>query len=355
MKLYKVEIMLKFIIVFSLFALQSLRADAALIQDKVLICGVCKNVKNAVPNTIQSAKHLGEQFLDYEIVIYENNSTDKTKELFQGWANKDSHVHFISEDLSEKKMAPLFNMKVYNRTEAIARARNKVLDVVMQDKYEDFKYVVWADLDFLEPWSVDQIVETVLHPEQECDAVFANGIYDLFALRDPQFAIGFELIGRKYFQKINEIRSRLTLDPKGAWRKVYSAFGGMAIYKRKALQGCRYSGVVTKDLEKVVTRWLEEARASTEVCLLEDYDHLLSSTRIVNLYLINRVYNRNSLPAKIGMKLNNAHGTGKVAWFSCTRKHTLPWTCEHIPLHASMALRGHGKFFINPRWKSNHP
>jgi hypothetical protein len=133
--------------------------------------------------------------------------------------------------------------KVVNRTEAIARARNKVLDIAMEDAYVDFKYVIWVDLDLPRPWDVSNILETILHPEEEWDAVLANGAYDLFALRDPEFPVGFELIGDAFYLYLEQIRSRFILDPNGPWRKVYSAFGGLGIYKRSAIKRCRYSGV----------------------------------------------------------------------------------------------------------------
>ncbi|MGC1879441.1 MAG: glycosyltransferase [Rhabdochlamydiaceae bacterium] len=325
---------------------------AAVVPEKVLICGVCKNIEKAIPNTIQSATELGAQFLDYRVIIYENNSTDQTKQLLQEWAKKDKHLIFLSEYLSKKQLASQLKMKVRNRTEAIARARNKVLDIVMQDKYEDFKYVVWADLDFLNPWDVKNIIDTILHPEQEWDGVLANGAYDLFALRDTEFPIGFELIGEKYWAHLNQIRDRLSLDPNGPWRKVYSAFGGLGIYKRESIKGCRYSGVVTKDLEKVVTVWLEGGNRG--VCFWEEYQQLLTTTKIIELSE-ECVANRKLFPDQLGVRLRNGNGLGKIVWFSCTKKRTLPWTCEHIPFHASMSLRGHDKIFINPRLISNHP
>lgn len=328
--------------------------SAAVVQEKVLICGICKNVEKAVPNTIRSVQEIGTQFLDYQVVIYENNSTDKTKELFQEWAKNNNHVIFLSEDLPKKKMARELAMKVFNRAEGLARARNKVLDVAMQDKYKDYKYVIWADLDFLDKWDIANIIDTIVHPEQEWDAVFANGAYDLFAFRDPEFSIGFELIGDKYWKRLDELRSRFSLNPQGPWKKVYSAFGGLGIYKREALIGCRYSGVVTKDLEKVVTAWIEKATAAKEVCFLNEYKQLLATAQVIDLRQ-DHLSNRKLLPDEIGVRMQNGNGLGKIVWFSCTRKRTLPWTCEHIPLHASMILHGHDKIFINPRLISNHP
>jgi len=320
-------------------------------SEKVLICGVCKNVEPAVPNTIRSAEELGKQFADYHVIIYENNSKDRTKELFQKWASNNPHVTFISEKLSKEQLAAASNMKLVKRTEVIAYARNRVLDIAMQDAYKDYKYVVWADLDFLHPWDIEHIVETIDQPEQDWDAVLANGGYDYFALRDEEFPIGFELLGMSWWNRLDELRSRFSLDKQGPWRKVYSAFDGFGIYKRESIKGCRYWGVVTRDLEEVTVSILEKARQKKDVLFLNEYERLLSAARIVTL-AEERISDRPSYPKEIGLKLQNSLGTGKVVWFSCTRKETLPWTCEHVPFHASMIVRGHDKIFINPRLRS---
>jgi hypothetical protein len=200
-------------------------------------------------------------------------------------------------------------------------------------------------LDFLDPWDIENILDTILHPEHEWDAVFANGAYDLFALRDREFPIGFELLGEKYWQNLDKMRVQLSLG--GPWRKVYSAFGGLGIYKRQAMKGCRYSGVVTKDLEKAVLAWLERAQGT---CFWEEYQHLLTSTPVIQLHK-EHLNDRKRLPDAIGLRL---HGSN-LTWFSCTARKTLPWTCEHVTFHASMAAKGHDKLFINPSLRSCHP
>lgn len=319
---------------------------AAKIQEKVLICGAARNVEHAIPNTIHSIELLGEQFLDYRAIIYENNSKDATSELFQAWADRNPHVIFLSEYIEKKELVKELEMRRSNRTESIARARNKVLDVAMQSCYDDYTYIIWADLDFTKPWDVENVVDTILHPEQEWDAVLANGSYDLFAFRDPEFPIGFELLGDEYWTRLSEIYDRLSLQ--GAWRRVYSAFGGLGIYKRESIRGCRYSGVVTRDMEKVVLSWLAQAENNPNTCFLQDYKKRLATWTIIDLKE-KRLADRKEFPEELGMRLHNKHGLGQVVWFSCNKHSTLPWTCEHITLHASMALQGHANIFINPR------
>lgn len=312
------------------------------IQEKVLICGIARNIEKAVPNTIQSIQNLGSRFSDYRTIIYENNSHDQTVPLLRAWEMADPHVIFLSEKLSSRSMCQQLPMQIPHRIEKISRARNIVLDVAMEERFDDFKYVIWADLDFLKAWDVDAIVETILHPEQEWDAVFAGSSYDLFALRSPQLPIGYELIGSMYWEHLDQIRKQFVVDEKDPWMKVYSAFGGLGIYKRDAIRGCRYSAVITKDLEKVVQQWLSLAREKKDVLFLKEYDQFLAQANPIEL---SKPLKRNQYPEQIAVCMPQ----GKLVWFSCSKEATLPWTCEHIPFHASMILHGRDRMFINPK------
>ncbi len=325
--------------------------SGALIRDKVLICGICRDIEKAIPNSIYSIEKLGSQFQDYHVVIYENNSRDRTKTLLKKWADSNSHVTFLSENLTPTQLrSPIHNKKM-KRTEAIARARNKVIDRIMLDKFEDYKYVVWADLDFLNPWDIKNITDSINNPEYEWDGIFANGAYDLYAYRDVKFPIGPELIGKIYWDRISEIAANIALDQQDSWRKVYSGFGGLAIYKRESIKGCYYSGFVTKDQEATTHKWLEIATPNT--FLLEEYRDKLATSAILSLKKYYRKKNHNG--NSTGIRLCDGYGAGSVVWFSSSKKCLLPTTCEHIPFHASMAARGHDKLYINPRLISVHP
>ncbi|MFV0339465.1 MAG: hypothetical protein ACK5MA_02380 [Parachlamydiaceae bacterium] len=41
--------------------------------EKILICGVCKDVELAVGPSIRNIEKLGKRFQDYTVIIYENN------------------------------------------------------------------------------------------------------------------------------------------------------------------------------------------------------------------------------------------------------------------------------------------
>ena len=315
---------------------------------KIIICGVCKDIEKAMPVTTASIDQLKDRFEDYRIVIYENNSKDKTKELLKAWSDKDPKIFIISEDLSHKKLRSMMKTKVRHRTEMIARARNRVLEEILKEEYNDFPYVIMADLD-MNPWDTEGIIATINNDIYEWDAVCANGSYDRYAFRNEEYPLGAELLGKKYWSHVYEFD--LHLSTEGEWKRVYSAFGGLAVYKRDAIKGCRYDGVVTPELEKLMACWIEEG-LKKNVFFSEEYKELKRTLPVIEVegeYL----KDRKKSPEEIGMKLKK-HGS-RVIWFGSDQNIGLPIICEHIPFHAMMIQNGRDKIYINPNMKSTHP
>lgn len=298
---------------------------AAQIDEKVLICGIARNVASAAPNTIKNAEKLGNQFKNYAVIIYENNSTDNTVELFKNWAKNNSHVIFVHENMPDTRLA-------IARTEKIARARNKILSIARRSQYKGFKYLVMVDLDFLTDWPICEIVRTIASPIK-WDAVFANGCvpsgsyYDRYALRNKQFPFGPELLGDFFWSNSRDTVFKL----KGrSWVPTYSAFGGLAIYKTKSILRSSYSGTVTKDLKKYYKKIIRSLSVSNPS--REEYLKLISPYKVGNRHSseIPVIFRKNTL-----WEVPSGY-QGKVC-------------CEHVPLHASMYMKGCGKFYINPK------
>lgn len=342
--------MLKIFFSFFLFALVSI--DGALIEEKVLICGVCKNIEKAAANTIQSIEKLRSSFVESHVIIYENNSTDQTVQILQKWAENDPNITFLTETLTEDEQRSPIHGKRMKREETIARARNIVIDVMMQERFDDYKYVIWADLDFPTPWDVENIIDSILNPEQEWDAILANGAYDVYAFRDARFPIGFELMGKTFWMHLLHIYNHLDLDPEhGKWRPVYSAFGGLGIYKRDSIKNCTYSAFITKELEQAILNWIDRAPENTY--LLKEYYAKIANSTIYDLENSSQKVELN--PLTTGVRLHPPLGVGQLVWFAFSKKCPMPNTCEHIPFHAAMAANGYDKIFVNPRIISNQP
>lgn len=303
--------------------------SSAEINERVLICGVCRNVAATVPNTIANIEKLGNAFTDYRVIIYENNSTDGTKSLLSAWAQQAHKVTFISEDLAAAQLPP-------TREGKIARARNIVLAQARAMKYKKYKYLIMVDLDFSGPWPIAEIVSS-LKRRVKWDCISANGLgrvppvgktpvyWDRYAFRSKRYPLGPEVLGERWWADLplacGKPHEWFSLN-QSKWLSVYSAFGGLAIYKTKTILKFSYSPVVTKAVEQYYRKILRAVDQSNPQ--LQKYQEAL----------------------------RNAGLTQCSSIFCLTTKPMESITCcEHLPLHAAMALRGYNKFYVNPKMK----
>lgn len=321
----------------------------ALINERVLICGICQNISKQFSQTAKIIENIGELFTDYRALVYENNSTDNTKILLQNW-NKDNPKIFIySENIDEVALKKSFINEDYLKSEGTSRARNIILDKIFLPEFEPFTYVIWIDMDFTVPPAYEGIIE-VFETKKEWDAVFAYGItkqrlyWDWLAFRDGIEPFGPELVGHYEWYKAKE---NLALAESDDWYHVYSAFGGCGIYKKSSIKGCRYAAVVTKDLETLSKQIIEKGKLSGHPIILKYLDS------------IQKLKFKHKIPFAVpGLKkFNDYYHTGFILqpdadaliWKMSSFTYQYPCTCDHVPFHASMIVNGHNKLFINPR------
>lgn len=287
---------------------------------KVLICGLARNIEHATPTTIANAERLGTCFSDYAILIYENNSTDKTAELLSDWTKNNPRVHLKSENTPESELSPV-------RTIRMANARNQLLNAARHPQFYDFKYLIMVDLDFLHPWPVEEIVRTIEGPG-DWDCIAANGLhaegyyYDRYAFLDENFPFGPEMLGIWWWGE--HPKTRFTFSQSENRIPVYAAFGGLAIYKKESILPFSYSGVVTEDLAHYYKKILVN---HPQVRHYKSNPHLKKYFQRLNLKNPIRL-------EKVPIQFVSEDPV------TC---------CEHNTLHAAMAMHGRGKFFINSK------
>lgn len=335
-----------------LFILCLLTAQChSVIHEKVVICGVGRDIGPRLPYTIEIMEQIGALFEDYKIVVYENNSKDNTILLLKDWEAYNSKVLVQSENLSEEDLTAIVinrnDDKSVFRPELISRARNIVLDIVMSKAYEDYTYIIWMDMDFKIPPSYEGIIET-FETDREWDAVLAYGIdppgtyWDWYAFRDAVYPLGSELLGNTWWY----MPKSFSLTPESDWYPVYSAFGGCGIYKKNSIKGCRYSATVTPDLEYCANELINQGK-------LTDHPQIK-----LYLRLLNQIYSLANIqsPQPNLKRIRDPHtgillglSSEPLIWRMSSFVYQYPSTCEHVPFHASMIRRGHGKIFINPR------
>ena len=178
------------------------------------------------------------------------------------------------------------------------------------------------------------------------DAVFSYGIdangnyYDWFAFRDIQYPLGAELLGDAWWH----LKKRLLLLPRDNWYPVYSAFGGIGIYKKSSLVGCKYSGLVTEDLNDLMSM------------VIEKHCH----NPLVGLYFENKKTAKNRVnlgePRSDLWPIHDYSAEivitpfkNSLSWRLNSGVKYYPITCEHVSLHAAMIKNGHDRLFVSPR------
>ena len=344
--------MTRFILFFilNIFSLQAKKIPA-----KVALCGICKNVEKALPYSTKSLELLGEYFQDYHIFVYENNSKDKTPKILKKWAQDNPKIYLKSEKINKYTLfRECINVNVQNhkssREEQIARARNIILSEVMKPQYDDYSYVIWLDMDFEHFLPFEAIVEAI-SSKRSWDALFANGTgpcgsyYDAYALRDTIEPLGPEMRKDWWGNRSGIGKIKDTDD----WIRVYSAFGGLGIYKRETLRGCRYSGIVTPDLDflmkKIIDSHLDHPRVLEYYTSLESLDNIqiLNTPQPGLPYFIQRNW---------GFKIS---ADSEIIWRMGDITLQYPVVCEHVPLHATMTKNGHDKFYIVPKIRLTLP
>lgn len=325
---------LKFLLTSTIIASISTLVSADLSHEKIIIAGVAKNIEHTLPNMAKKIETLGSHFNDYRVIIYENNSSDKSSYLLTEWSKSNPKVIVITEKLTPSQLYDRVTIhrlkdKAPNKIELIAYGRNQVLMRALDKQFDDYKYIVMTDLDFSIGWTVESVLSS-FSIQIPWDCISANGIhnihgkygiyFDRYAFRDERFPLGPELLGNQWWDEIY----KKTFDFKqgSALKKVYSAFGGIAIYKRESLKNCRYSGCITDDLTNLLSMILNQKNFESTAHFLQ-YKKLLGSEY-----------------EKLPVKFQPQSRYGDI--------YDGTLVCEHVNLHASMIHNKHDKIFVNP-------
>lgn len=219
-------------------------------QSTICILGACKNSEPFLPDVLDNIKVISSWFKECRVVIYENDSTDRTHEMLMEWVSLREHnVH--RQVISESNL----NARFPGRTVRLAHIRNTLLHHIPPG----FDYFMMVDLDdvFTHPVRKESF-DSCFEMKDKWDVVTANGYggyYDIWALRVPgviEFDCWqryYELIrSGKYTQKqaTYEAIEKFKDYMHGVKEPMYvdGAFNVAMISKVSILRPCcRYSGV----------------------------------------------------------------------------------------------------------------
>ena len=217
-------------------------------ESTVVICGIGRDVRPFLPRTAARIERLGSMFLDYRVVLFENDSVDATPEFLHDWQCSNPRLDVISERRGLKRHAQTRDLA---RARALADCRNRYLERV-HDRYRDFTHVIVVDLDLIGGWSYEGIANSFGH--DGWDFVGSYGLdqlpvppqhppvrfhYDRWAFRAGPTSAAQVLLA----EHRDSLRRGMPM------LEVESCFGGLGIYRTPCLSSVRYGG---GDCEHVV-------------------------------------------------------------------------------------------------------
>jgi hypothetical protein len=226
---------------------------------RLAVCGLARNCASKLPATIRFIETLSTHFESTTIVVVENGSSDKTRAILNNWAGSCSSLHIIDGKVPGGDKTPDSNANPYysiKRVERLAALRNQYLDFLKaQPEAPDFLLVMDFDVDRI---SLEGVLDSFAR-EANWDVATAYGYslsptlqeryHDTYALiplgeeNTPQLETSLKAIQRNWMQE----------KASGELVEVYSAFGGLAIYKYKQINNLRY-GVCPNGDERVEAR-----------------------------------------------------------------------------------------------------
>lgn len=219
-------------------------------KSRVVVCSIVRDAEKGLHVNIPIIEKLVQHFKDYTIIVFENDSKDSTKDILKMWADRDKmHVHVYMDNRTQYKPTPKqsdvncnpFFSKI--RISKMVSLRNQYMEV-LDTMNINADYLMVVDLDVAQLF-LPAILSSFESPN-DWDAVTAFGYstsprlkkryHDTYALTEfgdemkPQTEAKIKALADKYG----------SLKPDDNWVRVYSAFGGLAIYKFEAIKGLRY-------------------------------------------------------------------------------------------------------------------
>lgn len=211
----------------------------------LVVCGLVRNAEENLQRNLARLDVLRPAFRSFKVVIYENDSTDRTKEILAAYASGREDVVVSMADYNENPMAGgPFSL---HRIDLMARFRNEYLAKLRE--YPDTDYVAIIDLDVYH-FSVKGFLNSFRETGSwDMRSAFGSN-YVAYSLR-PVFYDIYAYVPREenpmlelYFQNFSDFKKQqrklyVTFSGAKTLVPVNSNFNALAIYR----YDCLTSGV----------------------------------------------------------------------------------------------------------------
>jgi len=214
----------------------------------VLVVALAKDCGNLIKSEICHLSRSIDLFGSKSWLVIESDSDDNTVEVLKECQRENDNFRFIS-------LGKLSN-KFPKRTERIAYCRNKYLyEINYNPLYKNIDYIIVADIDGMNNLLTLESLKSCWDNNNwdVCTANQDGPYYDIWALRHKDWCPGdcwnefnFLLNSGLSYQKslFAAVHSKMINIPQCRdWIEVESAFGGLAIYRKKYLENIEYIGL----------------------------------------------------------------------------------------------------------------
>lgn len=218
-----------------------------LYSEQFLLVGLVRNVAKTIRCDVLHLAGALTNFRNIRWLVIESDSSDDTLDELTRLQSELNNFRFISLGTLRTSMP--------KRTARIAHCRNRYLEELQTNpEYSGVRYLVVADLDGINTELTEEAFFSCWRRDDwaVCTANQRAPYYDLYALRHPYWCPEDVIKQQQFLEKYvgyedalrRSVKARMIVIPEAAdWIEVDSAFGGMAIYKREAIEDASYKGL----------------------------------------------------------------------------------------------------------------
>lgn len=227
-------------------------------EKRIVFCGLARDIEKYIEKSIIKLEIVGKYFKDYKIIIFENDSSDDTRNLIKTNCTRNNKIILLNCNNMNSTECKLKNKKGYDygmlskqRIHKMAQYREQYLNYV-KTNLSDYDYMMVCDMDLSGNQCIDGIFTSII--KSDWDAIYINGktsfwgFFGLITITYDGFA--FVNYNSEFTKKNNlglEILLQILLMNSGInyskeFYQVKSAFNGYALYKINSIKNASYIG-----------------------------------------------------------------------------------------------------------------
>ena len=139
---------------------------ASAAKKRVTFVGMARDIAGVLPHSLQRLESIGGHFKEWRAVVVENDSTDATKAILQGWAEKnDGRVIADCRNLGRERLSGFEPARVERYAEYRTRYRD-----ISAERFPDSDFIIAVDLDAWGGWSVPGVLNGIGWMEELANA-----------------------------------------------------------------------------------------------------------------------------------------------------------------------------------------